>query len=90
MVILDSGVDISVLPMNYGEVGFPLERVTSLRDIQGGKMINGGMRQAMVELEDEGRPFGRIEGELCPVQRQGIYPCIGQVVEKRLEDRRRR
>ena len=53
MVILDSGADILVLPMSYREVGFPLERVTSLRDAQGGKMTNGGMRQATIELEDE-------------------------------------
>ena len=53
LVILDSGADISALPMRYREVGFPLERVTSLRDAQGGKMTNGGMRQAVVELEDE-------------------------------------
>ena len=40
LVILDSGADISALPMRYREVGFPLERVTSLRDAQGGKMTN--------------------------------------------------
>ena len=53
MVILDSGADISVLPMSYREVGFPIDRVTSLRDAQGGRMTNGGMRPAMIELEDE-------------------------------------
>ena len=53
MVILDSGADISVLPMSYREVGFPIDRETSLRDAQGGKMTNGGVRQAMNELEDE-------------------------------------
>ena len=53
LVILDLGIDISVLPMSYREVEFPLERVIALRYIQGGKMTNGGMRQAMVELEDE-------------------------------------
>ena len=53
MVILDSGADISVLPMSYREVGLPIDRGTSLRDAQGGKMTNGGMRQAMIELEDE-------------------------------------
>ena len=40
MVIPDSGADVPVLPMTYREVGFPLERVTSLRDAQGGKMTN--------------------------------------------------
>ena len=53
VVILDSRADISVLPMSYREVGFPLDRVTSLRDAQGGKMTNGGMRQAIIELENE-------------------------------------
>ena len=44
MVILDLGADISVLPMSYREVGFPIDRMTSLRDAQGRKMTNGGMR----------------------------------------------
>ena len=54
-VTLDTGADVLVLPMSYREVGFPLDRVTSLRDAQGGKMTNGGsgVRQAMIELEDE-------------------------------------
>ena len=53
MVIFDTGADISVLPMSYREVGFPLERVTALRDVHGGQMTNSSVRQAVIELEDE-------------------------------------
>lgn len=31
-MILDSGADLSVLPLSYGEVGTPLDKTSVLRD----------------------------------------------------------
>ena len=52
-VILDSGADMSVLPLKFKDVGEKLTQKSVLRDAQGNRMAGGNMRQAMVELTDE-------------------------------------
>ena len=52
-MILDSGADLSVLPLSYGEVGTPLDKTSVLRDAQGRKMQGGKLRQALVVIRDD-------------------------------------
>eukprot|EP00435_Cladocopium_sp_Y103_P040582 s1727_g11.t1 len=52
-VILDSGADLSVLPLSFGEVGTPLDKKSVLRDAQGRKMQGGNLRQALVVIKDD-------------------------------------
>ena len=52
-VILDTGADMSVLPMKYKDVGVALSRKSVLRDAQGNRMPGGMMREATIELEDD-------------------------------------
>ena len=52
-VVLDSGADMSVLPLSFKDLGTPLPRKSILRDAQGNKMKGGDLRQAEVLLEDE-------------------------------------
>ena len=51
-VILDSGADMSVLPLEYEKVGLALSRKSVLRDAQGNIMQGGALREALVELVD--------------------------------------
>eukprot|EP00435_Cladocopium_sp_Y103_P017353 s850_g4.t1 len=52
-IVLDSGADMSVLPLSYQKVGKPLSKTSVLRDAQGNRMAGGNLRQAVVELEDD-------------------------------------
>lgn len=52
-VVLDSGADMSVLPLCFKDLGTPLPCKSILRDAQGNKMKGGDLRQAEVLLEDE-------------------------------------
>jgi hypothetical protein len=51
-IILDSGADMSVLPLEYMNVGFALSKKSVLRDAQGNIMPGGALREALVELVD--------------------------------------
>eukprot|EP00435_Cladocopium_sp_Y103_P028477 s351_g7.t1 len=51
-IVLDSGADMSVLPMKFKDVGLPLSRKSILRDAQGNRMEGGALREAVVELMD--------------------------------------
>ena len=51
-VVLDSGADVSVLPMTYSGIGQPLTGRSILRDAQGRKMGGGELRRAVVVLQD--------------------------------------
>ena len=48
-IILDSGADMSVLPMEYFTIGKPLSRKSVLKDAQGRTMKGGDLRQASLE-----------------------------------------
>ena len=52
-VVLDTGADMSVLPMSYSGIGKKLTQKSILRDAQRNRMAGGNMRQAVVELTDE-------------------------------------
>ena len=52
-IILDSGADMSVLPLSYKNCGKSLSKVSVLRDAQGNRMPGGALRQAVVTLEDD-------------------------------------
>ena len=52
-VVLDSGADMSVLPLDCKHLGAPLPKRSILRDAQGNKMKGGDLRQAEVLMEDE-------------------------------------
>ena len=52
-MVLDSGADMSVLPLEFKEVGVPLPKRSVLRDTQGNVMRGGALRQAVIILEDE-------------------------------------
>ena len=52
-VVLDSGADMSVLPMKFKNVGLALSKKSVLRDAQGNRMAGGALRQAIVELVDD-------------------------------------
>ena len=51
-IILDSGADMSVLPLEYMNVGFALSKKSVLRDAQGNIMPGGALREALVEMVD--------------------------------------
>ena len=49
-IILDSGADMSVLPLEYMNVGFSLSKKSVLRDAHQGNIMPGGaLREALVE-----------------------------------------
>ena len=52
-VVLDSGADMSVLPMKFKNVGLALSKKSVLRDAQGNRMAGVALRQAIVELVDD-------------------------------------
>ena len=52
-VILDSGADLSVLPLSYREVGTCLDTASVLRDAQGRKIQGGKKRHALVVIQDD-------------------------------------
>ena len=52
-IVLDSGADMSVLPLSFGKIGVPLSKKSVLRDAQGNVMKGGSLRQAVVVLQDE-------------------------------------
>eukprot|EP00435_Cladocopium_sp_Y103_P050701 s939_g15.t1 len=56
-IILDSGADMSVLPLSYKNYGKSLSKTSVLRDAQGNRMPGGSLRQAVVTLEDD---FGNV------------------------------
>ena len=51
-LILDSGADVSGLPMTYSGIGQPLARCSIVRDAEGRKMGGGELRRAVVVLQD--------------------------------------
>ena len=51
-IILDSGADMSVLPLEYMNVVFALGKKSVLRDAQGNIMPGGALREALVEMVD--------------------------------------
>ena len=52
-VVLDTGADVSVLPMTCADTGIPLSRKSVVRDAQGNIMVGGAIRLAIVALEGE-------------------------------------
>ena len=63
-VILDSGADVSVLPMAYSGIGQPLTGKSILRDAQGRKMGGGELRRAVVVLQDgQGNEVAFVPGQ---------------------------
>lgn len=52
-IILDSGADMSVLPMRYRGTGKSLSQKSILRDAQGNLMPGGALRKAVIEIEDD-------------------------------------
>ena len=52
-MVLDSGADMSVLPLEFKEIGVPLSKRSVLRDAQGNVMRGGTLRQAVIILEDQ-------------------------------------
>ena len=63
-VVLDSGADVSVLPMTYSGTGQPLTGRSILRDAQGRKMGGGELRRAVVVLQDgQGNEVAFVPGQ---------------------------
>ena len=64
LVTLDSGVDVSVLPLHYGEVGtwrLGSEKL-KMGDAQGTKIAHQGLTKAKIKIEDsEGKDIELIE-----------------------------
>ena len=53
-VVLDSGADMSVLPLSFKGIGAPMKgRRSTLKDAQGNVMEGGSMRQAVIIMSDD-------------------------------------
>ena len=84
LVTLDSGADVSVLPLHYGEVGTwrPGSEKLKMVDAQGTKIAHQGLTKARIKIEDsEGKAIELIE-EFVSGNVQHPILCAGRVLRR--------
>ena len=84
LVTLDSGADVSVLPLHYGEVGTwrPGSEKLKMVDAQGTKIAHQGLTKAKIKIEDsEGKDIELIE-EFVLGNVQHPILCAGRLLRK--------
>jgi hypothetical protein len=78
-VILDSGADVTVIPLRFAHKGSETSETTTLRDAQGGKIPGGNLRTVIFEARGENgeRLFFRDRAAVAQV-RQPLL-CVGKL-----------
>ena len=82
VVVLDSGADVSLLPVRFCNGSEDVSVRTHLEDAQGGRIFTQGMRRAAVDMKAQDGSYVRLEDSFVMAEVNNILLSLGRMTKQ--------